>query len=162
MKKLNEKGQTLIEVLVALAAAVAVIVAITIIVVTSLSNVEFTKNQNLATEYSRQGLEILRQLAKESWTNFSSYTSINYCLAQGSSSPCVMGSVSCGTPTTCGQNVGIFVRQITIEQNSSSCSNNVKVTSTVKWSDSKCTTDPFCHSVILESCFANTNVIQGP
>jgi len=160
----KEKGQTLIEVLIALAAAVAIISAIAITVVTSLSNVEFTKNQNLATQYAREGMEVVRQMARNSWPTFTTFTSVNYCLPQGATSLCVMGSLNCGTSLSCGQNVaGIFVRQITIDQTSVSCGNNGKVTSTVSWSDSKCSTgNVFCHQVKLESCVADINTIKTP
>lgn len=158
-----ERGQTLIEVLVALAAAVAVISAIAVTVVTSLANVEFTKNQNLATAYSREGLETVTKLARANWSSFFSLTAVYYCLSKGSSILTAMGA------NGCGQNIGennerlIFVRQINIEQNSAACSNNSKVTSIVSWSSSKCSTaSVFCHEVRLDSCLANTNPIQAP
>lgn len=154
----NQNGQSLIEVLIALAASVAVVTAIAITVITSLSNVEFTKNQNLAAQYSREGMEIVRKIAKDNWANFiSTYTGVNYCLDQGSSTLRVMGAGGCT------QNVGIFVRQITIDQNSASCQNSVRVTSTVSWSDSKCQVgNVFCHKVVMESCLAEINTIQAP
>ncbi len=157
MKLNDQTGQTLIEALIALAAAVLVISAIAITGVTSLSNVEFTKNQNLATEYSREGIEIVRQISRNNWKIFTTYTGVNYCLDKGSNTLTAMG------PTGCGQNVGTYVRQIIIEQASSSCSGNVKVTSSVSWSDSKCTVgNVFCHKVNIESCLADTNPIKAP
>lgn len=153
----SQKGQSLVEVLIALAAAVAIIAAIATTVVTSLSNVEFTKNQNLATQYSREGMAIVRQVAKDGWIAFSNYNNVNYCLAQNSTSLSAMGA------NGCGQNVGIFVRQIVINHNSVSCSNYTKVTSTVSWSDSKCLVgDQFCHKVSLESCLADINTVITP
>lgn len=151
-----QKGQSLIEVLIALAAAVALAAAIATTVITSLSNVEFTKNQNLATQYAREGLEILRETAKNSWTTFSSYNSVNYCLDQNKTLSVMVGN-------TCTQNVGIFVRQIIINQGSSACSGSTKVTSIVSWFDSKCVVgNAFCHTVTLESCFADINTTQSP
>lgn len=155
---MREKGQTLIEVLIALAAAVAIISAIVITVVTSLSNVEFTKNQNLASQYAREGMEVVRQMARNSWPTFTTYTAVNYCLSQGST------TLSAMPPNGCGQNViGIFVRQITINQTSISCQNNAKVTSTVSWTDSKCSTGSiFCHQVQLQTCVADINTVKTP
>lgn len=154
----KESGQTLIEVLIALAAAVAIISAIVITVVTSLSNVEFSKNQNLASQYAREGIEIVRQMARNSWSTFLTYTNTNYCLSQGSTTLTAM------PPSGCGQNVGVFVRQLTIDQTSVSCQSSAKVTVTVSWSDSKCTpgTNIFCHQVQLQSCVANINPVQSP
>lgn len=153
----SQKGQTLIEVLVAMATGVAVMSAIAVTVITSLSNVEFTKNQNLATQYSREGLEVVRRLAKSNWATFSSYTSTFYCLAKGST------TLTIRTGIKCGQNVDIFVREINIEQSSPTCGGNAKILSMVSWSDSKCGRDDvFCHQVRLDSCIANINTILAP
>lgn len=156
--KNNEKGQSLIEVLIALAASVAVVTAIAITVITSLANVEFTKNQNLASQYSREGMEVVRKIAKDNWGNFiSTYTSVNYCLDDNSNTLRVMGAGGCG------QNVDIFVRQIVINQTSPSCENSVRISSNVSWSDSKCTSaNPFCHTITIDSCLADINTIQAP
>lgn len=152
--KAKEKGQTLIEVLVALATGVAVISAMAVTVITSLNNVEFTKNQNLATQYSREGIEIIRRLARSNWATFANYKSTFYCLAQGSK------TLTTITGNNCGQNVGIFIRQINIEQNSPGCQSNAKISSIVSWSDSKCEPNsPFCHQVRLDSCIADINTI---
>lgn len=163
-----QRGQSLIEVLIALAAAAAVVAAIAVTVVISLSNVTYTKNQNLATQYSREGMEIVRQLAKNNWTNFKSYNS-DYCLENASLTLVPMGAGGCGQNVggPPGSNLRIFVRQITIEQDSPSCpnnpSNNVKITSTVSWSDSKCQAgNIFCHNVSLESCLADINTVKAP
>jgi type II secretory pathway pseudopilin PulG len=154
--KFDEKGQTLIEVLVAMATAVAVMSAIAVTVVTSLSNVEFTKNQNLATQYSREGLEVVKRLARSNWPLFLNYNARNYCLAKGTTTLTTMG------PNGCGQNVDIFRRQIDIEQNSSSCDSSARVTSIVSWFDSRCgSSNVFCHEVRLDSCVANINPIGG-
>lgn len=153
----GQRGQSLIEVLIALAAAVAIVAAIAVAVITSLSNVEFTKNQNLATQYSREGIEIVRQMAKDNWTSFSNLNSVNYCLAQGSTTLTVMNAGGCG------KNVSIFVRQITINQNAISCSGSTKIISSVSWSDSKCLIgNIFCHQVSVESCLAKINTITSP
>ena len=152
----KERGQTLIEVLVALATGVAVISAMAVTVITSLNNVEFTKNQNQATQYSREGIEIVRRLARSNWATFANYRSTFYCLSQGGAVLTTM------TGNNCGQNAGIFMRQINIEQNSPSCQSNAKISSIVSWSDSKCeSSKPFCHEVRLDSCIADINTIQG-
>lgn len=160
--KAGEKGQTLVEVLVAMATAVAVLSAIAITVISSLSNVEFTKNQNLATQYSREGLEVVRRLARSNWTTFEGFNAQDYCLAKGQTTLAPMG------PNGCGQNVDTFVRKIEIEQNSLSCQessedeeeSNARITSIVSWSDSKCgSANVFCHEVTLDSCIANINPV---
>ncbi len=158
-----EKGQSLIEVLIALAAATAIVAAIAVTVITSLRNVDYTKNQNLATQYSREGIEVTRQLAKNGWDNFLTYDGY-YCLSQNST------NLTPKVGINCGQNVGdanptkrIFFREIDISPSSALCSGNTKVISSVSWSDSKCSTgNIFCHSVVLETCLADINSIKAP
>jgi len=160
--QIDQKGQTLIEVLVAMATAVAVMSAIAITVVTSLSNVEFTKNQNLATQYSREGLEVVRRIAKSNWNNFTALNAMSYCLKKGATT--IDPVADRMPPTGCGQNIDIFRRQIDIEQNSTSCDSNTnaRITSIVSWSDSKCgAANVFCHEVRLDSCVANINPVGG-
>lgn len=163
--KSSEKGQTIIEVLVALAAAVAVVTAIAITVITSLGNVEFTKNQNLATQYARQGAEYIRKIAKDNFQNFSkNYTSPSYCLDQNGNLTIMLGS-DCGLNVGCINSICTFVRRIDLVQTDNTyCSGNTKVSATVEWSDSKCTSlsAPFCHNVTVDSCLANINSIQAP
>ena len=156
--KINELGQSLIEVLIALAASVAVVSAIAVTVITSLSNAEFTKNQNLSTQYSREGMEIIRQIAKNNWTDFLKYTNINYCLDKGS----VLPRPKAGQ--TCGKNIdNIFDRQLTIDPNSPRCISSIEITSTVLWTDSKCQTgDILCHQIKLRTCLADINSVKGP
>lgn len=160
VKSQNELGQSLIEVLIALAASVAVVSAIAVTVITSLSNAEFTKNQNLATQYSREGIEIVRQIAKNNWTNFLTYTNRNYCLNKGSTIPTAM------TGLNCGKNIdNIFDRTVIIvhSPNSTYCNSSTEVSSSVSWTDSKCQTgNILCHQIKLRSCFADVNSVKGP
>lgn len=162
---MTEKGQTLIETLVALGAAVLVLSAIAVAVISALNNTQYTKNQNQATQYAQQGIEVMRQISQSSWGTFSAYNARRYCLAQGDTAPCILGSstgsCSLSSATSCGQNYGIFVREVDIAQGSDvSCSNeSIGVTVIVSWSDGKCT-DPsnvYCHNVKLNSCLSNLN-----
>lgn len=159
-------GQTLIEVVIALATAVIIISAIATAIISSLNNTEYTKNQNLATSYAQQGMENVRSLARSNWPSFvATYTGIYYCLPQDSTIPSPMGN-------KCAANINnTFVREIDIvmgqgQPNAVNCSSlgQVKVTAIVSWSDSKCTnsSDLYCHEVKLDSCLANINGIQNP
>ena len=167
MKK-TELGQVLIEALVALGAAVVIVGAITIIVVTSLSNAELAKDQNQATQYAQQGMEVMREFSETNWANFISFQSTDYCLDQGSSD---LVHLIGNYPNICRWTNDIFARQITIYHGSDArndcLGNGSKVIVTVFWSDSKCaiTTQPgdtsperlYCHEVKLTSCFSNIN-----
>ena len=132
--KNNTSGQSLIEVLVALSAAIVVLSSITFLILTSLNQAVGSKNTALAAQHAQQGME----LAKTQPANLSVGT--RYCV--GSS-----GLFSQGACT--GANLGIFKREALIE--GTSCGTLKKVTVTVSWSDSKCTT-AFCQKVIETSC----------
>ncbi|HEV2339282.1 MAG TPA: type II secretion system protein [Patescibacteria group bacterium] len=162
----KQKGQTLIEMLVGLTAGVIVVGAITLATITSLSNEEYSKNQNLATQYAQQAMEMIRNMHE---TNFSSFNALSgsYCIGKtctsvnaSQSSPNPNGTYCwVAPPTGCGQNTDIFVRQVSFEQRSSYCNNvDTKVTVSVSWFDSKCTTasNTFCHSTSLATCLSSS------
>lgn len=152
------KGQTLIEALVALGAAVIIVSAITIVVISALNNAQFSKNQNLATQFAQQGMEIMRQMRDSNWGTFDELSRA-YCLDKGSNMPVPKAPIA-----GCGQNVDVFVREVDIEKNSSSCSDATKITVIVFWNDAKCTssTNLFCHKVELVSCFSDSRVVPTP
>lgn len=157
--KKRDCGQMLIEILVAMGTAVVIISAITVTVISALNNAQFSKNQNLATQYAQQGMEVVRKIRDSDWSLFSSYSTGDYCLDKGSTVLRQMVLVDCG------QNVDTFVRQIDIEKSSSDCSNSqTKITVSVSWSDSKCTTGDnlYCHSIQLVSCLSDVKVVPSP
>ncbi len=172
----NEYGSTLIEVLIALGVAVGIISAITIAVITGLSNTQSAKNQNLATQYAEQGMEVVQTLRNSDWTTFSSLSNV-YCLPRNST------TLTPRIGTSCGQNVDIFVREVTLTAASSDCTpptltpplaptptpvaisaNATKVTVTVSWSDNNCTDrdNLFCHQTKLISCLSDYTLIPTP
>lgn len=176
-----EKGQTLIEVLVALSAAVVVISAITVTVISSLNNTEYSRDQNLATQYSQEGLETVRNMRDQDIASISQSSIPDgvYCLANGCSAINNDSSdASCGPRTGlhCSQNINNFVREITIDHNASTCNGNgpanaptpstptVKVSVSTYWGDTKCTdsSNLFCHSVLLTSCLSDFTIVPTP
>lgn len=155
---LNQKGQSLVEALVALAAAAVIVSAIAVAVITSVNNSDFSRNQNLATQYAQEGIEVLRNLSQTDWVNFSTFAG-TYCLAQDST------TLTTPSGSGCTQNVSsYYIRQVTITPVSGNCSGNTKILVSVSWSDGKCTSssNPFCHKVVLDSCLANINSTTLP
>lgn len=152
----SEKGQTLIEILIAMSAAVIVLSAITLTIISALSNAQYSKNQNLATQYAQEGMEVVRKIRDNDWNTFAGFSG-KYCLGKGSFS---LGS---SVPGACPQNIDIFVREINIE-NSASCNNGTQAIVRVKWSDGKCgdRTNIFCHEASLVSCFTDANLVPTP
>lgn len=147
------KGQTLIEILVALGIITVVVTALASVVVTSMGNVKFSKNQNQATQYAQEGIEIVRQIRDNSYTTFQGKNG-TYCLGSSNVLPPV--------PSVCNTaNVGEFIRKVTVVQNG--CDTNVaKVTINVSWQDSKCSAaNTYCHTSQLESCLSSVNPNAG-
>ena len=161
---IKQKGQTLIEILLAFSVCILVLSAIIVGITTSLSNTQYTKNQNLANSYAKEAMAVVRQIRDSGWNKFISYTNnVTYCLSKNSTiltepNPPLI---------SCGQNVSIFSREINFVHSSSDCSNGdisgSKVTIRVSWSDNKCPVGtPFCHKVELITCFSNTDQKQEP
>lgn len=148
------KGQTLIEVVIAISIIGVVLSGITAVVISSLSNADLSKNQSVATQYAQEGMEIVRQLRNKDYVNFKTYNT-NYCLAKGASS---LGG-SCDVP-----NVDNFIRVIQITQDLPECGgvNTAKVVSTVSWTDGKCAGSVNCHKSQLVSCVSTVNPIKAP
>lgn len=157
-----QDGQTLIEVLLALGTAVVVLSATVVAVISALNNAQFSKNQNLATQYAQQGMEIMRKMRDSNWAMFSLLSTDQYCLDQNSTelsgrNRTIQGCA--GGSSSNGQNIGIFARRVDIEKDSSLCggSNQTKITVLVSWSSNKCTdsSNLYCHSVKLVSCLGS-------
>ncbi|MBU4016228.1 hypothetical protein KJ980_00640 [Patescibacteria group bacterium] len=144
------KGQTFVEVLVALGLIGVVATAIAGLVVISMGNTRHSKDQNMATQYSQEGMEIIRQKRDSDYIAFRNIATGTYCLDLGSS----ILKQDCITA-----NVGNFIRKVIITQDG--CFANVtKVIVVVSWQDSKCPArNIFCHTSQMESCFSSINPI---
>jgi len=155
-KENKQLGQTLLEALIALGTAVVIISAMSVLVLSSLNNAQFSKNQNQATQYAQQGIEVLKNLAQSNWASFS-ILSGHYCLPQDN---VLVPSATCSLP-----NLGSFGREVDITLDSASCAPRTSlVTVTVSWSDNKCTSaiDPYCHKIPIISCIYNTTTVTTP
>lgn len=69
-KPLSEVGQSLFEVLVAMVVITIVIVAVVALAATSIKNMQFSKNNELATHYSQEAMEWLRSERDAGWDAF--------------------------------------------------------------------------------------------
>ena len=154
--KFSEKGQSILEVMIALAAATIIITAIVAAVISALSNEQFSIGQNQATQFAQEGLDSMRNLSQTDWNTFVNYPQYN-CLGKNETIPTQRSG------TICPENMdtGSFIREIWIESNSCTSPTppsllNTKVTSVVKWADGKCMgagDEQYCHKVELISCY---------
>ena len=160
---ISQKGQSLIEALIALGAATLVVSAIAIAVISAVNNADFSKYENLATHYAQQGIEILRQQSQSNWSTFSGLA--DSCL--GDDNVFVPGTQNCplfqSDNTKPPPNVAnFFIRQIRLTPDvvvGSSCQGSVHGIVSVYWNDGKCPKNSYCHKVAIDSCFANINKV---
>ncbi len=143
----NQKGQTLLELIVVSAVSIIIIGALVFATISSLRNAQFSKNQAQATKLAQQGIETVRSLRDRnglvSYNTGSSFTSqfsdlwpisfscpTNNCYFNFNSSGGLVGGSS-DTSETVSTN---FKRQIIIEDEGSG-NDAKKVTVTVSWTD---------------------------
>lgn len=150
----GQKGETLIEALVALGLISVVVTAVASTIITSLSNVQYNENQTLATKYAQQGLESVRQIRNQ---NYSAFRNLDGLYCYGKDQP-VLGfpQQSCTS-----ENLDTFIRSVEIDQNPG-CANNVaRVTVHVAFRDGKCQDNTYCHIQSHSSCLSTVNPVKG-
>ena len=172
---MQEKGQTIIEVLIALSTAVVIVAASTSVVLKAISNAKYTQTQNSATRYAQEGIEFIRYLRSTNFKEFDDLTSTDpYCLDKDATSLYLGNKNVCGQ-TSCGNNLENYSRAVYIEQDSAYCApasvgpltptpvnTSAKVTVIVSWTDSQCSNYCPCHESKLISCLSDYAVIGVP
>jgi len=163
LQLLNNKGQGLVEALVALGAASIIIAAIAISVVSAVNNSDYSKNQNKATALAQQQLEILAQESRTNWPVFNARNG-TYCAAN----PRVLqATIEDCTTVNSSLIDNIFIRQVDIKKgDTTNCAgtiqNGTSIKVTIKWNDGKCQSGVYCHSAYVQSCFTNINITPSP
>ncbi len=156
------RGQSLLEITVALGALSVLLTVSAMAIIGALSNAQEAKFQNQASIYAQQGIEILRQMRDSDWGSFNNLTGV-YCMADICST--ITANGACGKRVgTCGVSginvVGIYRREVFIQKSDLKCSqggvNATRAIVTVSWNDSKCSgAADFCRTVKVETCFSN-------
>ena len=120
MKK--DGGQSLIEMVVAIAVVVIVILALVAITTTSIRNAAFSRNQALATKYAQEGIERVRAYRDQNtWQTF---------------------TIGCESPSGLTPPPSLFVRNIDCHliglSNNCVVANDIcEVTVTISWTDAQ-------------------------
>lgn len=163
--KFDNRGQTIIEGVVALAAIVIILAAISVAISTSVTNSQYIKQQTLATKYSQTGIEQIRYLRNNNPAAFAAISSSSqtYCFNVVDSivtfvetpSNYITANSSC--VTTVNIPTDSLRRLITFNPNSpADCSLGTRVTVTTSWSSGKCSsTNRYCHDAKIVSCLAD-------
>jgi len=157
------RGQSLIEVIIAIAIATLIIVALINATITGMKNAQFSRNKETSVKLSQEGMEWIRvQRDNLSWDAFNDpallgqtlclNTLSNWSLLTSANSDCSATDLNCGY--SLGNN--IFKRMFFINTDAAICppngsDNPLKITVTVCWKDSTSTV----HKSEQTSCFSN-------
>jgi type II secretory pathway pseudopilin PulG len=155
-------GQTMVEALVALAAAVIIISSITVAVITSSSNTSYSTKQNKATQLAREGLDVMRKYRDQNAVEFAE-TSGMYCFGDE-----LVLNQSVDKPSDCAPNTmvdEIYIRTIhfiPIGEENNTCGEAIQINAMVSWADSKCSVnDQYCKNVKLVTCMSSSSIMQS-
>ena len=122
---MNQKGQSLIEVLAVLSIAVIVVSAVSISVITALSSARINKEKTLATQKAQDAMEVVKRVKV---TNYSSLNSLSgsYCfnVACAKNTNDISSCLLQKGPSGCPVNESIYSSDIMFEKDSPSCNLN--------------------------------------
>lgn len=159
LKMQKNRGQTLLESIIALAAIVIVLGAVATAVLISLNNSLFIKRQNQGNKLAQQGMEYIRDRINNggSATFFNFIQSGTQCFNDFTATPPPSALFMAGSCQTANIQ-GTFKREVVFTSGSCNTSggdfvNGLKVTVTVSWTGGKCTNQSFCNKQIVSSCF---------
>lgn len=157
--KINGKGQSMVEALIALGAAALIVSAMAVSIIAAVNSSDFSKYQNLATHYAQQGVEILRQKSHSDWNSFSLVANLGtYCL--GDDNKLVKPDINCLLAQPTNPNLAnFFIRRVDLRDGTNTCAEGISGIVTVSWTDGKCNGHSYCHNVELDSCLTNINVV---
>lgn len=149
-----QKGQSLIEAVAAMAVVTIVLTALTIAVLLGLRNSEFTRKETIATQYSQQGMELLRNKRDTDWTTFNGYSGFMCLSGSTPISSCPVGGCTAAAPACTTVIGGSFIRDA--QFSSSGCNGGKKVIVTTWWKDAKCSGGGYCKKARVVSCLFDT------
>lgn len=155
----NQKGQTIIEALVALTTIMIIISAIAVLMVNGIYNSQYIKSLNLANKYAQQGMEAVRNIQNNDLASFN-IADGSYCIATTSAQLLSIGDPNCPVLEQ-----GNYVRTVALDKSvGGTCgSSETKVTVKVTWASTKCPqSNRFCHSSIVVSCLPYQRSGQQP
>ncbi len=145
MIRLTNRGQTLIEIIIAIAVAVLVIAAIAQVATVGSRNATYSQTRTKASEYAQEATEWLRSQRDKNWNVFANHD-LTYCI---NTLPADIGTLPATGTGTCGASYldVIFQRTMRFEYISP---NQRNITVAVSWTDSK-----GLHSVSVQTTLTN-------
>lgn len=129
----HQKGQSLLEVLLALGVAIIIIVSLSALAVYGLRNAQHGKNVETATRLAGQGAEQVRTVRdRQSWQVFRTYP-VNSCF-QVETSNWTLQQAGCGGVPLLNE-FSNFLREIRLTDATTGAGEGRKITVTVFWTD---------------------------
>lgn len=127
----NNKGQTLVELVVVLAVVGMIVTGVVSIAAVSVRNARFSKDQASASRYAQEAMEWIRQERDTSWSGFYNRRDRTYC----------MPTLSWSQTSGCNSDQFIsntqFIRTATLAPLTPLDENSVQVDVSVSWSDAR-------------------------
>ncbi len=166
----NNRGQTLIEALIALTIILTIMSVTTVAVITSLNNANFIKLQTQSNKIAQEGMEHIRDqiVNKNLFAGFPSnpniFNSSGKCM--GPDNVIQAGNAPSPITNPCPVLIdGKFSRVVRFtnaqcDSTNSSFANGVRVVVTVHWRDGKCSGTTYCHKQEITSCFTNPSKVS--
>lgn len=152
----SEKGAILIEAILGLTIATIIITALVSVLVSSLSNATFSRNQTFATGYAQEAMELTRSMKDDNYLALEAKAVASGIWCFDDDLNLIQG---CTEPIE--ESGTMFDRQVILTRGGGGCDgNSIYVEAKVSWSDSKCTNSAVkCHDVTLKSCFSNLDYV---
>lgn len=151
-----QRGQSMLELIIALAVSVIIITAVVVAASNSVRNSTYSKNNAASTRYAQEGMEWLRSQRDQSWTTFSGKASAgsgtDWCI-QTLSWPGINGV--CSSSQTIANTS--YLRQVNLKLKDyappgapDGINDTVEATLTVKWTEGT-----LSHDITLTTQFTN-------
>jgi Tfp pilus assembly protein PilV len=141
IKKKDNKGQSLFELVLAFGVTALVLVSIVGLMTTSVRNVNSSRNRSLASRYSRKTIEWLRSERDKSWNNLDTRTpdfphSDRYCIP---SEPLTSSSWPAAGNCTAADLIPdtSFTRWVDLEYINNTDTNTIVAEVSVQWTDTQ-------------------------
>lgn len=162
----SQKGQTLIEALLALTIVIVIITAVVISVIYSVSNSVKNKSETVALDFAQESMNILKDAKSADYSTFTTtYPSVGWkCFPQDADAP---DTTDCTDNNIVDEDNNFkALRKVYIDPTgkgtdgvTQKCNANVYfVASVVYWTDGSCkAVSPNCHKIEIDSCFTNTS-----
>ncbi len=144
--QLNNKGQTLIEMIVVISVGVLVVGGLVFATINSLRNANFAKNQAQVTKLAQEGIERVRSIRDQNGVavfnhgggQTSTFSQLYSVLMVSTCNPCKFNLNSAQNSLNSTSNpeiVGNFTRQVQITDDATNWASEKKITVVVSWTD---------------------------